>query len=174
MAAQISILLNLLLLLLLLLFETAMALQSRSNVKVFKDKSEIKSYIADFVAEVSSHAINTKGIFTVALSGGSMPELLSSLSEREIGWTDWRVFFADERCVPLEHNESNFKSCQENLFANVPIPSAHIIVIDNFNDPEAAATSYEARMRAIVPDLSLDLVLLGLGNRLNICVQIPL
>lgn len=92
-----------------------------------------------------------------------MLALLSSLSDYEISWSNWHVFFADERCVPLDHEDSNYLACHNNLFANIPIPRENIYTIRDVEDPDLAARNYESILRAIAPDLSLDLVLLGLG-----------
>lgn len=82
---------------------------------------------------------------------------------RNIAWESWRVFFADERCVALDADDSNYKACATSLFQNVPIPRENIITIENEDLPDVAARIYERRLLDIVPDGSLDLCLLGLG-----------
>ena len=134
------------------------------DVVVCPDTAGLKKYIAERVAHIAQRAISERGVFTIALSGGSMPNLLSELpNQSNVSWSDWRVFFADERCVPLDHDDSNYKACQQNLFDKIPIPPEHIYSIDNIEDPNLAALSYESRLRAVVPGMSLDLAMLGLG-----------
>lgn len=81
------------------------------------------------------------------------------------------VFFADERVVPLDHEDSNFRLNDEHLFSHVPIPRQNIHVIDTskLDDPEAVADDYEKQLVASFVGSSsiafprFDLVLLGIG-----------
>jgi len=71
----------------------------------------------------------------VALSGGSLPEIVSQgLLDPDIkdtiDWKAWHVFFADERIVPLDHPESNYSLCRKSLLDHVPIPSNQIFAIN--------------------------------------------
>jgi 6-phosphogluconolactonase len=73
------------------------------------------------------------------------------------------IFFADERCVDLNHSDSNYLSCQNSFFSKIPIPRENIITIQSPNQPDEAASLYETQFRALVPSESLDMVLLGVG-----------
>lgn len=81
------------------------------------------------------------------------------------------VFFADERVVPLDDPESNYRSVNEHLFSKVPIPAKNIHVIDVslLDDPEACADEYEKQMVATFVGSNaiafprFDLILLGIG-----------
>eukprot|EP00602_Paraphysomonas_sp_CaronLab_P002106 CAMPEP_0185026730 /NCGR_PEP_ID=MMETSP1103-20130426/11060_1 /TAXON_ID=36769 /ORGANISM="Paraphysomonas bandaiensis, Strain Caron Lab Isolate" /LENGTH=222 /DNA_ID=CAMNT_0027560403 /DNA_START=150 /DNA_END=818 /DNA_ORIENTATION=+ len=116
------------------------------------------------LVQKSRDAISSHGKFSVALSGGSMPKLLSGLADRnDVDWAAWHVYFADERCVPLDDDDSNFKACNSSFLSKVPIPESNIFVIDGFESPDDAASNYETKLRNLYPDASLDLVLLGLG-----------
>ena len=69
--------------------------------------------MARFVADLAKERVAAQGQFAIALSGGSTPRLLyrilaSPPHAPEIEWDKWRVFWSDERCVPADHEESNF------------------------------------------------------------------
>jgi 6-phosphogluconolactonase len=80
------------------------------------------------------------------------------------------VFWGDERCVPPEHPESNFRMASEALLEHVPVPWGQVHRITGEDDPDAAALAYEQILRAHFgvsqgpPERSFDLVLLGLGE----------
>jgi len=118
-----------------------------------------------FVALANAH-----GLFTVALSGGSTPrrmyEMLADDPFRDrIPWDRVHVFWGDERCVPLDHADSNYRMANEVLLSKVPIPPGNVHRIKGELEPEHAAVRYEAELRTLLgPGGRLDLVLLGVGN----------
>jgi 6-phosphogluconolactonase len=126
---------------------------------------------ADFAA-LAQHAAQNNGRFIVALSGGSTPkslyELLASGAIPNIPWEKIFFFFGDERFVPLDHPDSNYRMAREaGLFAKVP--EDHVFrVRTEEKDAETAAVDYEQTLRRFfglhpreLP--RFDLVLLGLG-----------
>merc|ERR550514_27812 len=80
--------------------------------------SDLSSTSCKYVAGLSAAAIEQRGLFIVALSGGSMPKLLRGLLTLSPPpeFSKWRVFFADERCLPFDDPESSYKACNDNLF----------------------------------------------------------
>ena len=84
------------------------------------DGDALKKQIAQYVATIAKAC--TKDRFVVALSGGSMPKLLTGLLDLDVDWSKWDVFFADERCVPLDSNDSNYKACEDCLLYTSPSP----------------------------------------------------
>jgi 6-phosphogluconolactonase len=77
-----------------------MSKQDDKFIKSFSESSLLKAYISNYITERSGEAISHHGSFVIALSGGSMPKLLSDLAERsEIEWDKIFVLFADERCT---------------------------------------------------------------------------
>jgi len=109
----------------------------------------------------------------IALSGGSTPVLLYRLlvsGRRAIPWERLEVFFGDERGVPPDHPDSNYRVAREELLSRVPIPPEQVHPMPaNEPDPKAAALSYEEAIRRIVPDgpvgePAFDLVWLGMGD----------
>ncbi len=140
---------------------------SPPNVRVFEDPQELARAAADMFAEGATRSIREKGRFTVALAGGSTPkalyELLAAGYRDALDWSKVHVFFGDERCVPPDHEDSNYRMAQEALLSRVPVGSVHRMR-GELSPPEAAAL-YEEELAAFFghrPDF--DLVLLGIGE----------
>ncbi len=114
-----------------------------------------------------------RGRFLVALSGGSTPRALHRALVAHyrdlIPWERVQVFWSDERCVPPDHPESNYRMARETLLEQVPLPAANIHRMPGERaDYDAAAADYEAEIRQVFglpPDVLLrfDLILLGMG-----------
>ncbi len=146
------------------------------NIRVLEDLQAIARAAADEFVELRQEAIKAHGRFTVALSGGSTPKALHAvLAERStenprlIDWSRVQVFFGDERHVPPDHPDSNFRMANETLLSKVPIPKENIHRIHCENpDAAEAAAEYDAELaRAFQLKQGefprFDLVLLGMG-----------
>jgi 6-phosphogluconolactonase len=142
------------------------------SVKIFPSPYELaKEFAEEMVCMINESTKNTKH-FTVALSGGSTPELLFTvLSENfteSVPWQYVHIFWGDERCVPPGNEESNFGMTMRKLLNKIEIPSVNIHRIKGEDDPEKEASRYSeeislyTRKRDGVP--LFDLVLLGLGE----------
>jgi 6-phosphogluconolactonase len=136
-------------------------------VKVHRlDLEKIPAALASYVAPLARDAIKFDGKFTVALSGGSMPKVLAAaLPSLVTDWTKWHVFFADERCVELTHEDSNCKACRTFL-SKTGIPESQIYKLDPALTPDEAAVAYTAHLHAVFGKETLpsfDLMLLGMG-----------
>jgi 6-phosphogluconolactonase len=139
--------------------------------------------VAAEVARLSAQAVAERGRFTVALSGGSLVEMIApGLLERsrsgEVNWPAWQVFWADERCVPSASPDSNYAMAEELLFRHVPLPKNQIYTLEEARGPEGAATAYEAflqRFFALAPGQPprFDLILLGMGEDGHIASLFP-
>ena len=112
------------------------------------------------------------GRFSVAVPGGNTPKqvyalLASEAFKERVEWGRVHVFFGDERCVPPEHPESNYRMVLETLLSNVPIPQKNVYRIKGELGPEEAAAAYESELRKYFVAASVprfDLVLLGMGE----------
>ncbi|KAK7463802.1 suppressor of los1-1 [Stygiomarasmius scandens] len=128
--------------------------------------------LAAFVVKAQKEAIDKKGRFTIALSGGSLPKMLKGLiNNPAVKWDLWQVFYADERVVPLDDPDSNHLLCTQELFSKVPIPKENIHTIDVslFDDLEELSDAYEKELirEFAQKDAArfpvFDLILLGMG-----------
>lgn len=120
------------------------------------------------IAEWARRCIAARGRFLVALSGGNTPRKLHRCLATEEPGIDWRrvfVFFSDERCVPHDSPDSNFRMARETLLDHVPIPASQIFPVATDRSPAEAASAYEATLRSVLDagEPRIDAVLLGMG-----------
>ncbi len=125
----------------------------------------------ELVSALATRAVETKGRFTVALSGGSTPRLLyrklaSPNYAGYLAWDKWHVFWSDERCVPPDHADSNYRLAKEHLLDRVPIPPDQVYRLRGELDPSEAAQEYERQFLGVFGEAKpvFDLVLLGIGE----------
>lgn len=151
----------------------------RGEVRAFDSVDKLARSLAEYVAEISHAAIKERGVFTIALSGGSLISTLRKLCDppysKTIDWSKWHVFWVDERVVPLGHPESNYKLAKDGLLSKVPIILGQVHPINGALSAEDAAKDYESSLRELVKSKILsvsassgfprfDLVLLGMGS----------
>ena len=141
------------------------------SVRVFPAREALAQTIAAILIK-DLDRIEPDHFYTIALSGGSTPEyIFQYLSDNYAGRISWEkllVFWGDERCVPPEDKESNYRMAYENLLQNVPIPDANVFRIRGEDDPEVEARQYAGLVSSMVPFFNgipqFDLMLLGLGD----------
>ncbi|CCI44568.1 unnamed protein product [Albugo candida] len=150
------------------------------TVHISENADDVGKAVGALVDTLSSNAIQTNGRFTIAISGGSLPKILQSgleaMASANIDFTKWHVFFADERCVALDHADSNYRACHEAFFSRVSIPRDQIYTIDSVDDSSKAAKIYEDQLRNVFgePDVpTFDLILLGMGPDGHTCSLFP-
>lgn len=155
--------------------------ESKHQVEVFPDAASLAQAAAQRFAKLAHEAIQSRSSFSVALSGGSTPrELYARIADGEksspIDWSSVQLFWGDERCVPPDHIDSNYRMAVETLISRVPIPHANVHRIKGEMNPGQAAEEYEETLRrafgltksqqpaAAVEHLPrFDLILLGMG-----------
>lgn len=139
-----------------------------SRVRIFESPRELAEAAARDFAERAAGAIARSGRFAVALAGGSTPkatyEILARDYARDIDWGRVHFFFGDERTVPPDHEESNYRMAREALLSHVPAGSAHRMRGEL--PPEEAAAAYEEELRGFFGEgpTGFDLILLGIGE----------
>ncbi len=143
-----------------------------NNIKtIWADALSLSHAAAHLIVTESNKAVQQKGYFTMALSGGSTPKILFELLAQEpyknnIPWKKIIVAFGDERFVAPNSNESNFKMANDALLSHVPILKKNILTIKTINvTPAQSATLYEQALKKyITKKNAIDLVLLGIGE----------
>ncbi|HEX4964078.1 MAG TPA: 6-phosphogluconolactonase [Thermoanaerobaculia bacterium] len=146
-----------------------------SEIRVFATVPELMQGAAEEVTARAEEAVRERGRFAWALSGGSTPRdlyrLLAAAPYRDrMPWSSVHVFWGDERHVPPDHPESNFRMAREAMLDAVPLAAANVHRIRAEEpDAAAAAAAYEAELRAffaLAPGEwpRFDLILLGLGK----------
>lgn len=148
----------------------------------FPNGEKLVDSLANFVVKAQNDAIDKRGKFTLALSGGSLPNNLKGLvGQQGVHWEKWEVFFCDERVVPLDHEDSNFRACNEAFLKHVPIPREQIHTIDEslLDDLDELSDEYEKQLIALFAEKNaarfpvFDLILLGMGPDGHTCSLFP-
>lgn len=138
------------------------------TIRVFPSANELAAHVAELIAHHATLAVHQDRDLTLALSGGSTPQSLFRLLATDawagrINWQRVQVLFADERCVPAAHDDSNFGAACRLLLDHVCIPYQNIHRIPGEKDPHLAADQYEDLLASRFAD-GLDLILLGMGD----------
>jgi 6-phosphogluconolactonase len=150
-----------------------------SKTEIFIDAAQLASRTADWIAGL---IVAKRGRFRIALTGGSTPRgLYSELASRDgVDWSQVEFFWGDERFVPHDHPDSNYRMARETLLSHIAVPPENIHPITGEGDPDAAARQYEAMLKRAYGSETLDpartlfdLVLLGLGSDGHICSLFP-
>ncbi|MBI1999609.1 MAG: 6-phosphogluconolactonase [candidate division NC10 bacterium] len=150
------------------------------DIRILADAGELSRAAAEEFVRQAEEAVRTRGLFTVALSGGStskaMYRLLANddepLLRGRVPWGKIHFFWGDERHVPPDHLDSNYRTAHEAMLSRVPIPAENVHRI-KAEDPDArnAAADYDQQLRTFFFPRRMtvealprfDLVLLGLG-----------
>lgn len=144
--------------------------RSHARLVVLDDSEAIAYRAAEYVVTLARDAIQARGRFVIALSGGSTPrrlhEMLASTQFRtHLDWSRVIVFWGDERFVPPDSPDSNQRMAHESLLSQVPIDHANVFPVETIGSPQNAATKYEQLLVDVLgPDVRFDLILLGLGE----------
>jgi 6-phosphogluconolactonase len=143
------------------------------RVVIFEGKESLIAYIIDLWKRVCAASIAERGRMTVALSGGRTPvDLYRSLARKgeDLQWEKTHIFLVDERFVPLDDKDSNYRMIEETLLKAATVPKENIHPVDtSLSGPDEAAEGYEKeiiRYFGLGPGRlpRFDLVLLGLGE----------
>jgi len=136
---------------------------------------------ADFILNQAQKAIDERNEFRIALSGGNTPRpvyaRLATIA-RDLPWESIRISFSDERCVPPDDVQSNFRMARETLFLPAAIPEKSIMRMRGEIDPPIAAEEYEDHLDLLAKQrgehiYQHDLILLGLGDDGHIASLFP-
>jgi 6-phosphogluconolactonase len=145
--------------------------KSTYEISVLPSAAELAQEAARRFAEQAEACAKHAGRCAVALSGGSTPKaMFQILAEKPyadtVPWRSIYFFWGDERCVPPDHAESNYRMADETLLSKVPIPRENIFRIPaEDKDHDRAAASYSETLRKFFGEERpvFDLVFLGMG-----------
>ncbi len=132
-------------------------------LRIFGDLDALSRGAADELVTIATDAIAARGACSIALSGGSTPKrLFQVLATRALPWAQVDLWWGDERTVPPDHTESNYRMARETLIDPLQLTRVHRI--QGELEPEAAARAYERELVDALGDPPIfDLVLLGMG-----------
>ncbi|KAL8744368.1 MAG: hypothetical protein Q9190_003382 [Brigantiaea leucoxantha] len=161
------------------------------NLYAFQDIASLAKSLRTYVIQCQTAGFDRHGLFKVAVSGGSLPATLAKAllepgnngPEDRVDFSKWEIFFADERAVPLDHDDSNFKLLKSELLDKIPPglgqPKVHPADIRYLDDVQEMADQYqEALMQSFAAKDSVkvpifDLLLLGCGPDGHTCSLFP-
>jgi 6-phosphogluconolactonase len=134
-----------------------------------------KNFVADaanFIVDLAHKALAERNEFRIALSGGNTPRPVYSeipRIARDLPWEKILITFGDERCVPPDDAQSNYRMARENLFQPAAVPEKSIMRMRGEIDPQVAAQEYEDELGLLGTQRGEqiyrhDLILLGLGD----------
>jgi 6-phosphogluconolactonase len=142
------------------------------EVRVLPDLESLAEEGAREFAAAAAGAVRDRGLFRVALAGGSTPRALhrrltAPPCRGEIDWARARFFWGDERCVPPEAERSNYRMAWETLLEPLAIPPEAVFRMRGEEEPQTAAALYEQVLAGEFAGEAgrprFDLVLLGVG-----------
>jgi len=143
------------------------------KIEIESDSESLAKAAAVVLLDKGRAAITKRAAFVLAVSGGSTPKRLFELLADQNGpylnvfpWTQTHFFWVDERHVPPDNKDSNYRMTREAMLSQVPIPESNIHRIISENpSAEAAAVQYEADLKQFFSGFpQFDLTLLGLGE----------
>jgi len=138
--------------------------------------AEVAKAAAQLFTDAVIESAKVRGVARVAISGGTTPKAMFALLAdpaqpfvKQVPWDKLDLYWVDERCVPPDDADSNYRMTKEQLLSKVPLPEERIHRMEGELPPEEAAARYEAAIRnnfklegAETP--TFDLVLLGMGD----------
>ncbi|MGH7743150.1 MAG: 6-phosphogluconolactonase [Candidatus Eiseniibacteriota bacterium] len=145
---------------------------SATRLTVHADSDALAAAAGAFILECGRAALAARGRFALALSGGRTwvaTFAWLALRPAEFDWSRAQIYFADERAVPPDHPDSNFRLAREALIDPLRIPPTHVHRMKGeYADLAAAAEEYQGRLRG-----PLDCLLLGIGEDGHIASLFP-
>lgn len=149
---------------------------SERQLRIFENAEDLARDAAELFGALARDAIARRGRFAVALAGGSTPKRLYQLladdpRHAQIDWPHLEIFWNDERAVPPDHPESNYKMAWDAMLSRVPVDEARVYRMQGeAPDADQAASDYQRRIAQVFgldvdePPPSFDLILLGIGE----------
>lgn len=151
-----------------------MARETKLIYTISEDAAALAESAAEWFAARINEAVKARGVARVAISGGSTPKrtfevLAKRCGERGIPWAQVQLFWVDERCVPPDNAESNYRMTREAMLDSISLPKENVFRIEGELPPEQAAARYESVIRAQfrlegAEAPRFDVVQLGMGD----------
>ena len=142
-----------------------------NEIKIFNTMDELSQYFGELLKQQIDELPEGETL-SMALSGGSTPKavfrFLTENFKEEIAWEKVQMFWGDERCVPPDDQESNYRMAKESLLSHIPIPESNIYRIKGENHPQEEALDYKKVVEQNVSMVEVmpvfDLFMLGMGD----------
>ncbi len=146
------------------------------EIQVLPDGGAIARRAAEKIVEAAAAAVKERAVFTISLAGGSTPKALYSLLatdamlRSQMPWDKTQIFFGDERHVPPDDADSNFRMADESMLSKVPLKPEQVHRVKaEYKDAEQSAREYEQLLRSYFKLSTgqlprFDVLLLGMGD----------
>lgn len=168
-------------------------MSGKQTLYSFENKDVLAKQLRSYLIRRQNEALAHRDTFRVTVSGGSLPDTLAKAlipdgngtKEDTVEFTKWDIFFADERCVPLEHPDSNYRLLKDDFLSKIPpekgSPTVHPIDEETVKkeDPQEVADRYQeelTRVFAAKETVKLplfDVMMLGCGPDGHTCSLFP-
>lgn len=151
---------------------------TKSAVYAYDESADLAQAAAEYIVQKQNDALKNNNVFNVAVSGGSLVKTLRiGLKDRsDVQWDKWRVYFSDERLVPLDHEDSNYGLLKRELLDHIS-GNPKVFTINEekaATDSAGTAVEYESVLTEnLGADGKLDLILLGCGPDGHTCSLFP-
>jgi 6-phosphogluconolactonase len=137
-------------------------MQQNSRWHILETADQVAYAVYHEILKAAEQAISDHGSFKLVLAGGSTPEkVYRLLAEATADWSNWFIYYGDERCLSVDHKDRNSLMAVESFLKHVAIPEAQIFTIPAELGPDLGAKAYQAVVDAALP---FDMVLLGMGE----------
>lgn len=159
------------------------------NLYAFQGVNELAASLRAYVLEAQNSSLSRHQVFRVAVSGGSLPKVLGqallkeTTGEGKVQFDKWEIFYADERAVPLDHEDSNHRLVKEEILDKIPAelgqPKVFPIDVKYLDDIQELADQYEQTLVSVFAARDsvrlpmFDLLLLGCGPDGHTCSLFP-
>lgn len=128
----------------------------------YADSEHLEQAAVDLIKDAAQTALAQRGAFHMVLAGGRTPKrIYTALKSLDTDWSGWHIYYGDERCLPIDHEERNNRMAEEAWLHHVTIPATQVHTIPAERGAEAAARAYAHTLASVG---EFDLVLLGLGE----------
>jgi 6-phosphogluconolactonase len=148
----------------------------RRDYIILESHAAAVAFMAEHWLHVARRAIQQRGLFAVALAGGATPlPVYRILAEKKdaLPWDKVWLFWSDERAVPPDDPNSNYRNAMNGGLGALPIPSHQIFRMVAEKDREREATIYEETIRDLLGNRLFDLVMLGMGEDGHVASLFP-
>ena len=149
---------------------------NKELIQHFPDLIHASVAVADLTIDIANDSIAARGAFMFVISGGRTPNVFfetiaESPHRRKMPWGNMHIFWADERCVPDTHSDSNYNTAFNGFISKVPVLTANVHpIVVNSGHAEDAAKKYEQQVQSTFDKSGIDgsfpvfdMILLGMG-----------
>jgi 6-phosphogluconolactonase len=136
-----------------------------SELRVFADATAAAQACGAEILRALAAAREARGVSTLAVSGGGTPRIMFEwMAKQDFDWTGVALFWVDERCVPADDAQSNYRMTRLALLDALALPSAQVHRVHTELAPEAAAAAYAAEIQGVLSEVPVfDVIQRGMG-----------